>query len=113
MEKYVIVKREKEMAMSRQSQSSSISNCVVMSNSTGGKGGEEAGMNRDYLAQRMTDELNEIIRVLQLTTYDEDEWDADNLTGMKRALQVIDSKLTAAHDWLRVRELERKLRKII
>ncbi|XP_035701560.1 vinculin isoform X3 [Folsomia candida] len=67
----------------------------------GGKGGEEAGMNRDYLAQRMTDELNEIIRVLQLTTYDEDEWDADNLTGMKRQLQVIDSKMTAAYDWLR------------
>lgn len=59
-------------------------------------------MNRDYLAQRMTDELNEIIRVLQLTTYDEDEWDADNLTGMKRQLQVIDSKMTAAYDWLRV-----------
>jgi vinculin len=67
----------------------------------GGKGGDEAAMNRDYLGQRMTDELNEIIRVLQLTTYDEDEWDADNLTGMKRALQVIDSKMTTAYDWLR------------
>ena len=33
----------------------------------------------------MTDEINEIIRVLQLTTYDEDEWDADNLTCMKKA----------------------------
>lgn len=33
----------------------------------------------------MTDEINEIIRVLQLTTYDEDEWEADNLTGMKKA----------------------------
>ncbi|PSN46699.1 Vinculin [Blattella germanica] len=46
----------------------------------GGKGAEEAAENRNYLAQRMTDELNEIIRVLQLTTYDEEEWDADNLT---------------------------------
>ena len=62
-------------------------------------------MNRDYLAQRMTDEINEIIRVLQLTAYDEDEWDADNLTGMKRALTVIDSKMQAAHDWLGVRLL--------
>jgi len=59
-------------------------------------------VNRDYLAQRMSDEINEIIRVLQLTTYDEDEWDADNLTGMKRALNVIDSKMQAAHDWLGV-----------
>lgn len=75
----------------------------------GGKGGDEAGMNRDYLAQRMTDELNEIIRVLQLTTYDEDEWDADNLTGMKRALQVIDSKMTGAYDWLRVSNCDTRL----
>ncbi len=59
-------------------------------------------MNRDYLAQRMSDEINEIIRVLQLTTYDEEEWDADNLTGMKRALTVIDGKMQAAHDWLGV-----------
>lgn len=34
----------------------------------------------------MIDEMNEIIRVLQLTTYDEDEWDADNLTVMRKAL---------------------------
>lgn len=50
-----------------------------------GHGGKEAAENRNYLAQRMTDEIHEIIRVLQLTTYDEDEWDADNLTVMKRA----------------------------
>ena len=41
---------------------------------------EEAAENRNYLAGRMSDELNEIIRVLQLTTYDEEEWDADQLT---------------------------------
>ncbi len=34
----------------------------------------------------MTKEIEEIIRVLQLTTYDEDEWDADDLTVMKKAL---------------------------
>lgn len=50
-----------------------------------GKGVEEAAENRNYLARRMTDEINEIIRVLQLTNYDEDEWDADNLTVMKKA----------------------------
>ncbi|GIY72165.1 vinculin [Caerostris extrusa] len=66
----------------------------------GGKGVEEAAANRNYLAQRMTDEINEIIRVLQLTNYDEDEWDADTLTVMKKAQNAIDGKLAAAHDWL-------------
>lgn len=53
----------------------------------------------------MTDEINEIIRVLQLTTYDEEEWDADNLTVMKKALNAIDGKAQAAHDWLQVSKL--------
>ncbi|XP_049847129.1 vinculin isoform X1 [Schistocerca gregaria] len=66
----------------------------------GGKGAEEAAENRNYLAQRMTDEINEIIRVLQLTTYDEEEWDADNLTVMKKAQNAIEGKIRAAHDWL-------------
>ncbi|GLH15861.1 Catenin alpha [Gryllus bimaculatus] len=66
----------------------------------GGKGGEEAAENRNYLAQRMTDEINEIIRVLQLTTYDEEEWDADNITVMRKAQNAIEGKLRAAYDWL-------------
>ncbi|XP_074603743.1 vinculin [Brevipalpus obovatus] len=65
-----------------------------------GKKTDEAAENRNYLASRMTDEINQIIRVLQLTTYDEDEWDADNLTCMKKALIAIDGKVQAAHDWL-------------
>lgn len=68
----------------------------------GGKGAEEAAENRNYLTARMTDELHEIIRVLQLTTYDEDEWDADNLTVMKKAQNAIQSKLRTAKDWLEV-----------
>lgn len=48
--------------------------------SQGGKGADEAAENRNYLSGRMSDELNEIIRVLQLTTYDEEEWEADQLT---------------------------------
>ncbi|KAL7645024.1 UNVERIFIED_CONTAM: hypothetical protein RMT77_003394 [Armadillidium vulgare] len=66
----------------------------------GGKGIGEAAENRNYLAGRMTDEINEIIRVLQLTTYDEVEWDADNLTVMKKALNAIDGRTATAHDWL-------------
>ena len=65
-----------------------------------GKSTQEAAENRNYLSGRMTDEINEIIRVLQLTTYDEDEWDADNLTAMKKAQNAISSKLQAAFDWL-------------
>lgn len=65
-----------------------------------GKGLDDAAANRNYLAQRMSDEINEIIRVLQLTHYDEDEWDADVLTVMKKAQNAIDGKLAAAHDWL-------------
>ncbi|XP_018007889.1 vinculin, partial [Hyalella azteca] len=61
---------------------------------------DEAAENRNYLAGRMSDELHEIIRVLQLTTYDEDEWDADNLTVMKKALNAVLGKQQAAHDWL-------------
>lgn len=60
----------------------------------------EATGNRNYHTQRITDEINEIIRVLQLTTYDEDEWDSDSLTYMKRALGAMTSKIQAAHDWL-------------
>lgn len=60
----------------------------------------EAADNRNYHTQRITDELNEIIRVLQLTTYDDDEWDSDSLTYMKRALGAMTSKIQAAHDWL-------------
>ncbi|KAK8756210.1 vinculin isoform X6 [Amblyomma americanum] len=65
-----------------------------------GKGVEEAAENRNYLALRMTEEINEIIRVLQLTTYDEEEWDADNLTVMKKAQNAIAGKIQSAHDWL-------------
>ena len=48
----------------------------------------------------MSDEIHEIIRVLQLTTYDEDEWDADVLTVMRRAENAIGAKMQAATDWL-------------
>lgn len=43
--------------------------------------------------RKMSDEIHEIIRVLQLTTYDEEEWDADDLTVMKKA-QVINTQLS-------------------
>jgi len=51
----------------------------------GGAGVIEAQSNRDYVIQKMSNEIHEIIRVLQLTTYDEEEWDADDITVMKKA----------------------------
>ncbi|XP_050314935.1 vinculin isoform X2 [Anthonomus grandis grandis] len=68
--------------------------------SQGGKGAEEAAENRNYLAQRMTDEINEIIRVLQLTSYDEEQSDLDNLTVLKKLQNAIQNKLNPANDWL-------------
>lgn len=60
----------------------------------------EAQNNRDYVVRKMSDEIHEIIRVLQLTTYDEEEWDADDLTVMKKAQCAIEGKLQQASDWL-------------
>jgi len=69
--------------------------------SQGGKGHEEAAENRNYLASRMTDEVGEIIRVLQLVTYDEEDWSSDNVQALRKTVGVIDSKMGAAQDWLR------------
>lgn len=52
---------------------------------TGGIGLQEAQENRNYVVNKMMLEIGEIERVLQLTTYDEDEWDSDDITIMKRA----------------------------
>lgn len=65
-----------------------------------GSQSSEAAQNRNYHTQRIADELEEIIRVLQLTTYDDDEWDSDSLSYMKRALGAMTSKIQSAHDWL-------------
>ena len=70
--------------------------------SQGGRGVEEAGENRNYLSNRMTEEMNEIIRVLQLTTYDEDEWDSDNTTVMKKLQIAIEGQQQNANDWIKV-----------
>ena len=62
---------------------------------------EEAAENRNYLSGRMTEEVNEVIRVLQLTTYDEDEWNSDNVTVMRKAVNAVESDLQNAHDWIK------------
>ncbi|KAK2098441.1 hypothetical protein P7K49_023892 [Saguinus oedipus] len=73
------------------------------------QGIEEALKNRNFTVEKMSAEINEIIRVLQLTSWDEDAWasklysnlhDKDT-EAMKRALASIDSKLNQAKGWLR------------
>lgn len=39
-------------------------------------------------------------RVLQLTTYDEDQSDLDNITVLKKLTNAIQNKLNTATDWL-------------
>ncbi|XP_078333941.1 vinculin-like isoform X13 [Crassostrea virginica] len=65
-----------------------------------GKDPQDTQANRDYLVRKMADEIHEIIRVLQLTTYDEEEWDADDITVMKKAQSGIEQKMKQATDWL-------------
>lgn len=68
--------------------------------SGGGKGAEDVAENRNYLSSRMTEEINEIIRVLQLTSYDEEQSDLDNLTVLRKLQNSIQNKVNAANDWL-------------
>ncbi|KAM8924155.1 vinculin isoform 4-T4 [Pelodytes ibericus] len=66
------------------------------------QGIEEALKNRNFTVEKMSAEINEIIRVLQLTSWDEDAWASKKDTeAMKRALALIDSKLNQAKGWLR------------
>nr|XP_034994573.1 vinculin isoform X3 [Zootoca vivipara] len=66
------------------------------------QGVEEALKNRNFTVEKMSGEINEIIRVLQLTSWDEDAWASKKDTeAMKRALALIDSKLNQAKGWLR------------
>ena len=59
-------------------------------------------MKEKYLEQLPFSQLfDKYIKILkQLTTYDEDEWDSDNLTVMRKTQNVMDSKMQQAHDWL-------------
>lgn len=46
----------------------------VATKSSRGAGVEEAERNRRFTFEKMSAEISEIIRVLQLTTWDEDAW---------------------------------------
>lgn len=46
----------------------------VTTKNSRGQGVEEALKNRNFTVEKMSAEINEIIRVLQLTSWDEDAW---------------------------------------
>lgn len=46
----------------------------VTTKTSGSQGVEESLKNRNFTFEKMSAEINEIIRVLQLTSWDEDSW---------------------------------------
>ncbi|XP_034465469.1 vinculin-like isoform X4 [Hippoglossus hippoglossus] len=74
----------------------------VATKTSRGAGVEEAERNRKFTFEKMSGEINEIIRVLQLTTWDEDAWaNKKDMEAMKRSLALIESKMALAQSWLK------------
>ncbi|XP_067377885.1 vinculin-like isoform X4 [Channa argus] len=73
----------------------------VTTKSSRGGGIEEAERNRRFIFDKMSAEINEIIRVLQLTTWDEDAWANKDMEALKRCLALIESKMAQAKSWLK------------
>ncbi|KAK2921938.1 hypothetical protein Q8A73_001423 [Channa argus] len=74
----------------------------VTTKSSRGGGIEEAERNRRFIFDKMSAEINEIIRVLQLTTWDEDAWaNKKDMEALKRCLALIESKMAQAKSWLK------------
>ncbi|XP_041646014.1 vinculin-like isoform X1 [Cheilinus undulatus] len=74
----------------------------VATKSSRGAGVEEAERNRRFTFEKMSAEINEIIRVLQLTTWDEDAWaNKKDMEALKRSLALIESKMGQAKSWLK------------
>ncbi|XP_065072400.1 vinculin-like [Rhopilema esculentum] len=65
----------------------------------GGQGRAEAQENRNFLITRIIDDILEIMRVLQLKVYDEEEAE-DPTTEMRKAQGIIVGKMDQARDWL-------------
>ncbi|XP_029305539.1 vinculin-like isoform X9 [Cottoperca gobio] len=73
----------------------------VTTKSSRGAGVEEAERNRRFTFEKMSTEIQEIIRVLQLTTWDEDAWANKDMEALKRSLALIESKMAQAKSWLK------------
>ncbi|CAF1637729.1 unnamed protein product [Rotaria magnacalcarata] len=78
-------------------------NVYVTSKHTGGHCIVESIENRDYVINKMSDELGEIIRILQLTTIDDvllNEFDEDEQHNLKKLLKTLGNRLYQAKNWL-------------
>ncbi|XP_015229988.1 PREDICTED: vinculin-like isoform X5 [Cyprinodon variegatus] len=73
----------------------------VATKTSRGAGIEEAEKNRRFTFEKMSAEITEIIRVLQLTTWDEDAWANKDMEALKRCLGLIESKMAQAKSWLK------------
>ncbi|XP_015229986.1 PREDICTED: vinculin-like isoform X3 [Cyprinodon variegatus] len=74
----------------------------VATKTSRGAGIEEAEKNRRFTFEKMSAEITEIIRVLQLTTWDEDAWaNKKDMEALKRCLGLIESKMAQAKSWLK------------
>ncbi|XP_041803151.1 vinculin-like isoform X2 [Chelmon rostratus] len=73
----------------------------VATKSSRAVGVEEAERNRRFTFEKISAEINEIIRVLQLTTWDEDAWANKDMEALKRSLALIESKMAQAKSWLK------------
>ncbi|XP_054605972.2 vinculin isoform X1 [Nothobranchius furzeri] len=73
----------------------------VATKSSRGAGVEEAERNRKFTFEKISAEMHEIIRVLQLTTWDEDTWANKDMEALKRSLALIESKMAQAKSWLK------------
>lgn len=86
---------------------SSIKICLIISNNYNQTNNDHecpalvsANQNKEYLIKRISIEIEEIMRILQLTTHDEDSWAQDDLSLIKQKHAGFEAKLNAACDWL-------------
>ncbi|KAF6041156.1 Vinc [Bugula neritina] len=61
----------------------------------------DAKNNRDHTCKALGVEIEEIIRVLQLTSAGEDDIEADDAAILKNVLNEMEQRQQEAHDWLR------------
>uniref|UniRef100_A0A8C5A430 Vinculin n=1 Tax=Gadus morhua TaxID=8049 RepID=A0A8C5A430_GADMO len=73
----------------------------VATKTSRGAGVEDAVRNRVFTFDKMSAEIHEIIRVLQLTTWDEDAWANKDMEAMRMSLALIESKMAQAKAWLK------------
>uniref|UniRef100_UPI00358DDEE6 vinculin isoform X3 n=1 Tax=Myxine glutinosa TaxID=7769 RepID=UPI00358DDEE6 len=88
------------MAAIRGLLSTLISTIKLWVSARGGPGAEEAAESRDFVVAKVSGEINEMMRVLQLTSWDEAAWESQDADELRRALASMTSRLPQAQAWL-------------